>query len=389
MLLLLAHGVLTQLAWRFPFNSSAFSGWAGDVNYSPRLVSVSDDGVFSVQGVKRFYLVRDHRQTRWENHRYHRFDLRGKTLRFTVDVSGTQCLCVASVYLAHMPDPNSKGSRYCGIRVPRDDNGGVCTELDLMEANVKAYASTLHTQRGTGRSNGACDDDGCVVNWGNRSVTRLKVPAASLYGPHDASLIDTRRPFTVSASASADGALTTAISQDGIELGVFNSSSAGVSREDIERTAAAFDDGGLVLALSQWGGFDSLQSWFNGVCSPDFGKCDEHSRHQNVMKLWDLQLFDSPPMLTQSAPSTEGISTLFGGFLALAASIVSVSFVLHAALCPRRLLDSFRKSDWGAQARESAMDEGLSLAHETPVDVELPVDRAGHSSRGPEERGES
>ena len=106
---------------------------------SKKLTPLRVGGMLTLKGIGRAYLVQDFTKTTWDTHRYVRFDLRGRTLKFTVDLSGVQCLCAACLYLSLMRDPsNTTGDNYCGIQTDHGGPGGeICTEVDLMEANTK------------------------------------------------------------------------------------------------------------------------------------------------------------------------------------------------------------------------------------------------------------
>ena len=96
-----------------------------------------------------------------------------------------------------------------------------------VHSQVKGFHSALHTRRGDG-FDGACNQKGCVVNFGNDSHTPAGVPTASLYGLHGAA-IDTSRPFHVSVTFDEDGVWSTTLSQDGRTVPHFNASAASVS----------------------------------------------------------------------------------------------------------------------------------------------------------------
>ena len=59
---------------------------------------------------------------------------------FTADVSGCNCGCACTLYLANMPEPTGSGSEYCD-----GSQADGCLEIDLMEANRKAFHAALHT----------------------------------------------------------------------------------------------------------------------------------------------------------------------------------------------------------------------------------------------------
>ena len=136
----------------------------------------------------------------------------------------------------------------------------------------------MHTRLGHGA--GACNQDGCVVNWGQHPTSVSGVPISQLYGTSSNATIDSRRPFVVSASFGFDGAMTIRLEQrqpeverqpDGwnassssssdaaggvgrrtssthvVEL--FNDTSAGVPADDRDRALSALSEG-MVLTAS-------------------------------------------------------------------------------------------------------------------------------------------
>ena len=96
--------------------------------------------------------------------RYVKLDLRGKTLRFTVDASNVPCSCNAALYFVSMTGP------YCDIQ-----STPACTEIDLFEGNQAAIQATVHTKTGLG-GDGSCNQWGCTVNWGNCKAVGLELP---------------------------------------------------------------------------------------------------------------------------------------------------------------------------------------------------------------------
>ena len=145
--------------YQFPFDGQSHTGWA--TAWGGDGVHVSGGHKLHVNGNKRMYLVSDYRDGRhgyddgaWTGLSYYRPQLLGKELSFTVDLSDVGCMVDGTLYLTRMTDPDARGANYCGIgtkhtHLGNDDNGTeiVCTEIDLMESNVKAYHSALHTEQ--------------------------------------------------------------------------------------------------------------------------------------------------------------------------------------------------------------------------------------------------
>lgn len=115
--------------------------------------------------------------------------LLGKTIRYTTDLSAAQCGCNAALYLTNMgqhEDPSMCHDHYCDAS---SVCSGTCAEIDLQEANVRSWFSTIHM---SGDSQGLGGGYGFMRHdWD-----------ASHYGP-GASCIDTRKPFQVAVSFPA------------------------------------------------------------------------------------------------------------------------------------------------------------------------------------------
>ena len=307
------------IAKPFPFTGYPNAGLLpvyGNLDSIPGFSTDPASGVVEIHGVGQVHLVQDFRRTTWDQHKYVRIDLRQQELRFTVDLSAVQCRCAATLYLSFMPDPNcTAGSNYCGINSAAGSalaGADTCVEVDLMEANVKAFQTTVHTQRGT-HFDGTCNQKGCLVNWGNETHTATNRPTASLYGLAGG-LVDTKQPFNVSARMDSDANLVVSLSQGAVTLQHYNRSFAsnpnanvpnfphptGVSNKALNRTALAMR-GGMALVLSMWGGFEKLDGWLNGQCDASgglyppctYGDPSSPSYKGNqTMKIWNLELVE-------------------------------------------------------------------------------------------------
>jgi len=183
---------------------------------------------------------------------YSAWTLLGRTVSFTVDLSAAGCGCNIAFYLVSMRTNAQEGTcsggnsgayycdanSVCGVR---------CDELDLMEANSRAFHSVAHhLNDGSGQGNGF---------GGNH------MPAMPRYGP-GGSVIDTNSPFrvstTFSGSSSSFDSWTTLLEQAGRTVSWSVGSSgylASVSQSVIS---------GMTPVISYWkapnGGLDWLDS---------------------------------------------------------------------------------------------------------------------------------
>ena len=119
---------------------------------------------------------------------YSALNLVGKSIEFQVDLNGAGCGCDAAVYLVSMPQNTAAGScdgdYYCDANFVCQT---ACSEIDIMEANTKAWHSTLHLVDST-----TVDSSGSAMGLGgDRSDF-----TADMYGP-SGSHIDTNNPFTI------------------------------------------------------------------------------------------------------------------------------------------------------------------------------------------------
>eukprot|EP00419_Tripos_fusus_P008029 CAMPEP_0172682900 /NCGR_PEP_ID=MMETSP1074-20121228/18477_1 /TAXON_ID=2916 /ORGANISM="Ceratium fusus, Strain PA161109" /LENGTH=646 /DNA_ID=CAMNT_0013501663 /DNA_START=27 /DNA_END=1968 /DNA_ORIENTATION=+ len=208
-------------------------------------------------GSSRSYLVDNLGAPSWYQAQYHRFDLRGQTMSYTVDLSKVPCGCIACMYLVAMPNPGP-GPNYCDIQPGKGFNQ--CLEVDLMEANSMAYHSTIHTEAwGTGED-GTCNAIlGCVNNVGREWKTPQGNLTKDIYRP-GARVIDSSRPFKVTSSFEWTGHMTVILSQDNDTVVLFNRSlggnpmGTGVPDAAAKKVADAMANGGLVLVSSLWNG---------------------------------------------------------------------------------------------------------------------------------------
>ena len=101
------------------------------------------------------------------------------------------------------PDRTRGGDYYCGANAGRH-GGNFCPEVDVLEANMYALQTTLHTCTGDPERPGyfpGCDEHGCHTNVYNADAKAM--------GPGPAYRIDTTHPFrhAVSFELGQDGML--------------------------------------------------------------------------------------------------------------------------------------------------------------------------------------
>jgi len=184
-----------------------------------------------------------------------------KTIAYTVDLSQANCACNAALYLVAMPainsssqpDPTKCGDYYC------DANkvcGIECPEIDLMEANTRAWQSTPHKCDGNGPYYPSCDGGGC-----GRNTYRLNPNA---YGPGSNYIINTQSPFDASFTFGSSGGqwnrMTTVLSQNGKNFTITHDDSCGGGY--LESLTPALQ-AGMVVAISYWGDTASTMSWLD------------------------------------------------------------------------------------------------------------------------------
>jgi hypothetical protein len=195
---------------------------------------------------------------------YKGFPLLGNTLKYTMDMSGAGCGCNAAVYLASMKqnsDPSHFGDYYCDA----NSVGGVaCTEIDIQEANMFSWHSTLHTSN---------DKGGQGVGYGGTASNTWE---DGQYGP-GGSCIDTRRPFNVAVSfpTKPDGvtvqSMQVQLTQDGSPCPL----SVQIDNYPMAEISSALSNG-MTPVVSFWSADD--MTWLDGK-GPKGGACTKDAAY--------------------------------------------------------------------------------------------------------------
>lgn len=189
---------------------------------------------------------------------FYMMPLLGKRLTFDLDMSQVGCNCNGALYVVSMPAYNSAqqpvpgkdGSYYCDA----NQVGGVyCPEMDILEANKFAMASTAHTcQYQPPHYYSTCDRGGCGKN--------VLDADGGGYGP--GKRIDTNRPFTLSVSFITGGngrlsTITNEFTQNGQSL-KFDACNS----DYLQWMGMSLP--GIVMTMSLWGTGDGGMSWLDG-----------------------------------------------------------------------------------------------------------------------------
>jgi len=198
--------------------------------------------------------------------RYASFHLLGKSLKWTTDVSGAGCGCNAALYLTslrHSTKASKCNDYYCDAA---DVCGVRCTEIDLQEANMHAWHSTLHVlDDGSGIGAGY----GGGMNWnGHRDFT------AKDYGPNSL-CINTLKPYQVEVGFPVNDrgqlrAMTTVISQGGCSLSISSSGYRYGGRDGMAEVSEALREG-MTPIISYWSHAEML--WMDGQGADGLGPC--------------------------------------------------------------------------------------------------------------------
>jgi len=232
-------------------------------------LEIGADGSVVAHMDARVYFSDSCTEGSYDHTKYLGLKLLGKTLKFTTDISGAGCGCNAALYLVSMkqnPDISSCNDYYC------DANkvcGVSCAEVDIMEANKRAWHSTLHSaQDHSGKGGGFGGGDG----WnGPRDFNSQQ------YGP-GGSCIDTSMPFDVAVSFPVDAggrlqAMKVTLTQTG------KSCPLDIDLNSYTGMAEIHDalDKGMTPIISYWKSGDML--WMDGKGADGQGPCAADSQH--------------------------------------------------------------------------------------------------------------
>jgi hypothetical protein len=254
------------------------------------------------QGGRSYFGVTCEESLEYNPEYYMSLSLLNKSVSFDVNLNGLGCGCNAAVYFTSMkqniyPGDCSDGDYYC------DANsvcGTACAEIDIMEANMYSFHTTLHGSldpngESGGYGGGAQPDAYDIYGWsGPRDFTGL------MFKPDSASTcIDTTKTFTVKASFPIDASLNV-LKHIEMELSqlsppdsrcTINFKVGDSSYRYIHEVTEALEQG-MTPVVSYWKG--DMQ-WMDGVGADGLGPClpyDEPNCISSHFSLFNLVVFD-------------------------------------------------------------------------------------------------
>ncbi|CAK0849292.1 unnamed protein product [Prorocentrum cordatum] len=208
----------------------------------------------------RAYFADDCVPGEYDNEQYTALELLGKRLKFTVDIGGAGCGCVAELRLMPMrfnKNPTACSDFYCDAS---SLCGESCVEVDVMRANMHAWHSNLRAEN---------DHTGLPVGYGGAEGPREWTKED--YGP-GGKCIDTTKKFDVEVSFPVDynnhlAAMEVLLSQKACNLSL---RLANYPREaDVSEALRR----GLTPVVGYWASGDTL--WLDGPGADRRGPCTE------------------------------------------------------------------------------------------------------------------
>jgi len=255
----------------FGVTSIVPTGWATPDEFVGLRVSSGGDEVAAALG-SRAYFALSCQAGAYDHSQYLAFNLLGRRMRYTTDMSDLGCGCNAAFYLTNMhqnTQPSECSDFYCDAN---NVCGQSCAEIDIQEGNKFSWHSTLHGKVDHGGM-------GAGIGGGGRDWSGPRDWSTSEYGP-GASCIDTSKPFQVEVGFPADVdcqllAMEVTLSQAAHSDCELKLSISEYSRMS-EMTAALA--AGMTPIVSYWKSGDML--WMDGKGADGLGACETDSPDQ-------------------------------------------------------------------------------------------------------------
>mmetsp|Transcript_38904 Transcript_38904/g.112369 ORF Transcript_38904/g.112369 Transcript_38904/m.112369 type:complete len:459 (+) Transcript_38904:2-1378(+) len=252
------------------------------------------DGIIHTQMRSRAYFASSCTAGEYDNQQYLALDFRGKTFRYTTDLSQAGCGCNAALYLTSMRQnkkPSECGDYYCDAN---NVCGEACAEIDIQEANRFAWHSTLHGSwdhigKGKGYGGGGPGWNG-PRDW-----------SAQDFGP-DGRCVDTKAPFEVSVYFPVDGqgrltAMEVTVGQHGHKCVLWMRVDDYGAMADLDTALAE----GMTPIVSYWRSEEML--WLDGKGMDNQGPClkDLPDRCGDTVRFYN---FSISPAFPPTTPTT-------------------------------------------------------------------------------------
>jgi len=241
----------------------------------------------------------------YDHSQYVAMNLLGKTMRYTTDLSSAGCGCNAALYLTSLRQNDRRsecGDYYCDAS---SVCGVACAEIDLQEANLHSWHTTLHAYDDRG-------GQGVGIGGGGLKWNGFREWTSADYGL-GGRCIDTSAPFNVAISFPVDeaGVLTAVevtLSQSGRPCNL----SAKISeynfngRNGMKELSAALD-AGMAPIISYWSSDEML--WLDGKGADHKGVCalDSPGQCPDSVKFYDFSIArinQAPSMATTNRRTT-------------------------------------------------------------------------------------
>jgi hypothetical protein len=261
------------------------TGW--NTSLGIRRVDISPTQEILTHRESRVYFADTCNDGEYDPSKYMRLNLLNKTLRYRSDLSGAGCGCNAAFYLTsmgHNPNRSECFDYYCDAN---NVCGESCAEIDIQEANLYAWHSTLHTP---------FDHGGYAAGYGGGVTSTWNGPRTwtpAEFGP-DAKCIDSTKPIEVAVSFMTNksgvlAAMIVTLSQ--VPHGLCSLSLILDKYDGMEELTHALK-AGMTPIVSYWASNDMV--WLDGVGKDNLGTCgsDDASKCPDSVKWSDFVVED-------------------------------------------------------------------------------------------------
>jgi len=254
-------------------NLAVISAGANVPGMEAKTVEVVEGNLLVPHMGGRVYLANSCSDGPYNNKEYASINMLGKVMSWTVDVSGTGCGCNTAVYLVSMPQNNNRSKcddYYCDAM---SVCGVPCGEIDLQEANMFSWMSTLHAYSPKLK---LADGLGTAIGYGGSLGEPPRRDFTDTdYGP-GAECIDTSKPFNVAVSfpVNDDGglaAMTMIQTQGNCSLKASVEKYRKLKHADPMAEITDMLKAGMTPTISYWSSNDML--WMDGLGKDGRGPC--------------------------------------------------------------------------------------------------------------------